>query len=222
MIHVQCKTIMETSNTNLTAERSLEVISKTLEQSRRKITRDSWRNMLLWGIAVTVIALVVGHLWQHTSMRGGANVLWALLGLVALFEWWQKRQRTPHPQTFLSKQISIVWSSMGYMACAIGIIFGIMAGANIDVAVFGQFAPYAMNIGHFPITAVIIMIMGICGVIHGRMLRNTPITVCCFIAGLFGSLAAVIFRGPYEMVVLAIVSVVALIVPAIIIKMKEE
>ena len=31
----------------LTAERSLEIISRTLEESRRTITRGSWKSMML-------------------------------------------------------------------------------------------------------------------------------------------------------------------------------
>ena len=71
---------MEEQN-KLTAERSLEIIKESIEQSRRDITRGSWKSMLVWGILVAVIALVVGHLWEHTSLGSGAAGLWGILGL---------------------------------------------------------------------------------------------------------------------------------------------
>ena len=38
---------MEEQN-NMTAERSLEIITRSIEQARRDIERGSWKFMLLW------------------------------------------------------------------------------------------------------------------------------------------------------------------------------
>ena len=104
----------------LTAERSLEIISRTLEESRRTITRGSWKSMMLWGISVMVIALVVGHFWAHSSMGPGANGLWGALGLVSLGERWANRNKPKLFETFVSKTLGYVWGSMGVMAGTLG------------------------------------------------------------------------------------------------------
>lgn len=213
---------METSNNELTAERSLEIISKTIEESRRNITRNSWVSMMRWGVSVAVIALVVGHLWKNTSAGPGANVLWGLLGILSVVErkWLQRQPKLP--ETFLSKSITHVWTCMGIMAGSIGFFLGMMAMLNVRIPLPMLFNPdYTYAITHFPITSLIILLMGIAGMITGRLLKSTAITVCCYIAGMFGSFLALVYAGPYEMVVLAGVAVVGLVVPALIIKTKE-
>jgi hypothetical protein len=64
--------------------------------------------------------------------------------------------------------------------------------------------------------------MGIAGTITGRILQSRVITVSCFVSGLLGSFLALVYAGPLEMLVMAGVAVLGLIVPAAVIKMKEE
>jgi hypothetical protein len=214
---------MESSNNNMTAERSLEIISQTIEESRRRITRGSWKSMLIYGVIVAIIALIVGHLWKNTSAGPGANGLWGILGLVALVEQRYKKRGQTMPQTFVGKTISQVWGCFGIIAGSIGLCMGLLALFHVSIPVPVVFAPdNTENIIHIPITALIILLMGIAGMITGRILKSTAITVCCYITGILGSFLALIYAGPYEMVVLAGVAVVGLIVPALIIKNKEE
>ena len=53
---------METEK-DLTAERSLEIIRQSIEQSRRAVMKNSGTPMLILGVLVFCTALVVGHLW---------------------------------------------------------------------------------------------------------------------------------------------------------------
>lgn len=201
---------------NMTAERSLEIITKSIEQSRRDIERGSWKSMCLWGTAVTVIALIVSYLWANTSMGPAANMVWIVMALFAIVEIYAESKQPRKPRTFLSKIINDVWSSMGIMAGSLGLVCGLLA------AFMAHTQPVSGTVILIPITPTIILIMSLAGMITGRVLRSAPITVCCFISGLAGSLLALIFSGPTEMVVLAGCSVVGLIVPALIIKSKEE
>ncbi|KXB48439.1 hypothetical protein HMPREF1870_00489 [Bacteroidales bacterium KA00344] len=213
---------MESSNNNMTAERSLEIISRTIEESRQRITRGSWKSMLIWGVAVAIIALIVGHLWKNTSAGPGANGLWGALGLLALAEQRYEKRHPKIPQTFVSKTISQIWGSLGIMAGSIGLFMGMLALLQVSIPLPVMPAPNSPeSFGHIPITALVILLMGIAGMITGRILKSTAITVCCYIAGILGSFLALVYAGPYEMVVLAGVAVVGLIVPALIIKTKE-
>lgn len=205
---------METME-NMTAERSLEIITKSIEQSRRDIERGSWKSMLLWGTCVAVVALVVGHLWANTSWGPRVNALWGVLGIISLFERRILRQQPQKPHTFLSKMIGEVWGCMGIMAGTLGLI-ALCLGFFCSPAAATQGTRILI-----PITSIIILFMSMAGMITGRMLRNLPITLCCFISGFAGSTLAIIYHGPYEMVVLAACSVVGLIVPALILKSKE-
>lgn len=212
---------METSNNNLTAERSLEIIAQTIEQSRRNITRGSWKSMLVWGVAVTAIALLVGHLWMHTALGPAANMAWALLGLLAIAEYVYNSRRPKRPDTFVGKTIGHVWASFGLMAGLLGLTLGIVAGFGLTfpAPALGNGIPtHNINV---PITALIIFSMGGAGMATGRILNSKPITICCYAAGFGGTFLSLVWQGPYEMVALALASVIGLIVPALIIKHKE-
>ncbi|MBM6992565.1 MAG: hypothetical protein I3J02_04790 [Prevotella sp.] len=212
---------METTNTEMTAERSLEIISKTIEESRRRIMRGSWKSMMLWGISVAIIALIVGHLWQNTSLGANANAFWALLGLVALGEQMYNKRQPKVPETFLGKTLSQVWSCMGIIAGSLGIFIFILASFGIQIPLPVVYTTPSDPTVHIPITAIIILLMGIAGMITGRILKSTVITVCCYISGILGSFLALLYAGPLEMVVMAGVAVVGLVVPALIIKTME-
>lgn len=206
---------METME-NMTAERSLEIITKSIEQSRRDIERGSWKSMCLWGTAVTVIALAVSYLWANTSMGPAANIVWIVMALVALVLLWIEHKKPRKPATFLSRILNDVWSSMGIMAGSLGLTCGLLS------AFMPHTQPVSGTVILVPITPTIILFMSLAGMITGRVLRSAPITVCCFISGLAGSLLAIAFHGPTEMVVLAGCCVVGLIIPALIIKSREE
>jgi hypothetical protein len=208
---------METTENNITAERSLEIIRNSIEQSRRDIERGSWKDMMFWGIVVVLIALMVAYLWENTSMGGGANGLWGLCGIAPFLERRLLRKQFRKPATFISKTLGYVWGSFAIMAGSLGFIcFPLVALYTKEVN------PAVVPMIYLPITAMIILFMGLAGMISGRILGSGAITVCCFLSGALGSVAALVFPGPNEMIVLAAVSFVGLIIPALIIRGKEK
>lgn len=212
---------MENSNNNMTAERSLEIITETIEQSRRDITRGSWKSMMVWGVAVTLVALTVGHLWAHSTLGPTATWLWVLLGVVPLIERMLIKKQPKRPQTFVSKTLNQIWSSFGIMAGLLGAVCGVLFATKATPPLSATYQSAGVQIVWFPITAIIIWSMGIAGMITGRILNSRPITVCCFIAGLFCILPAIFCPGPLEMVAMALASIIGLIIPALILKSKE-
>lgn len=209
---------------NMTAERSLEIITHSIEQSRRDIERGSWKYMLLWGVSVSVIALVVGHLWKHYPIGPGANGLWGLLGFVGIYDYIMKKRQPRKPLTFISKNINYVWSCFGVMAGSIGFTLGLLGGSSLlSHTTSAPLPPGAeVLVYYIPITCIIIFSMGVAGMITGCMLRNKLIVVSSFLSGAIGSILSVMFAGPNEMIVLSGVSVLALILPALVIRFKEN
>lgn len=204
---------MET-NENISAERSLEIIRESIEQSQRAITRGSWRNMMIWGVICMVLALVIGHLWERTSMGPNANFLWFLLAVVALVEAYFKKKQPRKPKTFISKAISQVWGCFGLMAGSLGVIFGLMAlfGVAPDLTDVPKDLPVIVYV---PITSIVILLIGLAGTITGCLLANRVITVYCFIAGALGCFFSLYFGGATQMYVLAAVFALGLVFPAL-------
>ena len=76
---LKTKTTME-ENSNMTAERSLEIIRESIERSQRTITRNSAVPLIWWGVCVVVFSFIIAYLWAN---HGGPawNALWAVMWL---------------------------------------------------------------------------------------------------------------------------------------------
>lgn len=206
---------------NISAERSLQIISESIEQSRRTITRGSWKGMMSWGLICMALALVIGHLWEHTSMGTGANGLWGLLGIVGLVEAYYKKKQPRKPKTFVSKTISQVWGGFGLMAGSLGVACGLMALLGVTPHFVDVPEGLSLTV-YVPIVSIIILLMGLAGTITGMILANRVITACCFLAGLVGSIAALFFAGAGQMVVLAAFFALCLVFPALALYYDEK
>ena len=50
-------------NKEMTAQQSLNLISETMNNSRKEIVRNSGKYFVLWGVLLTVFSLLVYFLW---------------------------------------------------------------------------------------------------------------------------------------------------------------
>lgn len=194
---------MENQN-QLTAERSLEIIQQSIQQSRKEVTRKIGLPMLWWGCLVMLTALVVGHLWAH---YGGPvwNLLWFAMTVVGFVgNYWIDRRRGRMPSNVISKTVGAIWRS--FCIITLGMAVSINMGAAIG----------ALKVD-FPLSAVIILLMGLACSIMGMVLRNGAVTGGGIGAGIIFSGFCVCYPGAYEMVAMALTAVCTLIVPSLII-----
>ena len=143
---------------NLSAERSLEIIERSIEQSRRDIERGSWKYMLLWGVSVCVVALANGHIWMHYDVGPASNMIWALMGVVALIDLKMRRSGPRRPVSFLNKNITYVWSSFGYVLGAMGLTLGLLylLPSPDNSCLLKASSPGAATVVQFPLTCIIV------------------------------------------------------------------
>lgn len=207
---------MEALKNELTAERSLEIITKSIEESRRAITKGLWKKMMLWGVSMFFLAITVGCLWEFTTLGARANMLWILVSVVGIIEAIMGARKPKTPATAMSKDLAYVWGSFAIMASSIGLVCGLMG-------VFWNTGFSSDKIVVVPITAIIIIFTGLAGMISGAIMGNAVIKWCCFLSGFLGFLLAMqtVFL-PAQMYVLAGVFVLGLIIPACILRIKER
>ena len=62
-------------NKEMSAQRSLQLISETFNNSRKEILRGSAKYFMLWGTLLTVVSLVIYLLW-HLTGKPEWNFLW--------------------------------------------------------------------------------------------------------------------------------------------------
>ena len=205
----------ETSN--LTAERSLEIIRESIERSQRTITRNSALPMIWWGVCVVIFSFIIAYLWKN---HGGPawNALWAVMWLVGYVgNWMIDKKNETVPTTFVGKSISYVWTTFGIFCGGIGFMFCFIGNGILPLELI---MPKVYAFGC--ITSVISLCFGMGTTITGLIIRNRIIQVCGLIAGLGGFFCALHFPGHEQLYVMAAVAVIGLVVPGVLIQLQNQ
>ena len=204
-------------NSNLTAERSLEIIRESIERSQRTITRNSALPMIWWGVCVVIFSFIIAYLWKN---HGGPawNALRAVMWLVGYVgNWMIDKKNETVPTTFVGKSISYVWTTFGIFCGGIGFMFCFIGTGILPLELI---MPKVYAFGC--ITSVISLCFGMGTTITGLIIRNRIIQVCGLIAGLGGFFCALHFPGHEQLYVMAAVAVIGLVVPGVLIQLQNQ
>ena len=206
--------------TNMTAERSLEIIRESIERSQRTIAKNSGLPLLWWGACVIVFALLIEYLWKN---HGGPawNFLWFVMWVVGYIGNYviDKKNETV-PTTFVGKTIGHVWSTFGIFCGGIGLLLALIGSGVIPVKCVISDAGFN-SIVYMNITSIISLCFGIASTIMGLVLQNRPIQICGLVAGFGGFLAALNFPMQ-QMYVMAAVALIGLVIPGLLIHFKSK
>lgn len=205
-------------NMNMTAERSLEIIRESIEQSQHTIAKNSSWSLIWWGGCVVAFSLLIAYLWAN---HGGPvwNVLWAVMwGVGYAGERLISKHKKPVPTSFVSKTISHVWSTFGIFIGLFGLIICLMGFGFLPVKPAVPEQLYYLNI-----TSIISLCFGIATTITGFIIKNRIVQVCGLIAGLGGFFCAALwYPGVEQLFVMAVVAFIGLIIPGIIIYCQNK
>ena len=205
---LKTKTTME-ENSNMTAERSLEIIRESIERSQRTITRNSAVPLIWWGVCVVVFSFIIAYLWAN---HGGPawNALWAIMWLAGYAGNWMidKKKETVK----LSKKKVLVQD-----------LYSVETLARVDCIALDKTGTLMPKVYAFGcITSVISLCFGMGTTITGLIIRNRIIQVCGFIAGLGGFFGALHFSSHEQLYVMAAVAIVGLVLPGALIQLQDQ
>ena len=203
--------------TNMTAERSLEIIRESIERSQRTINKNSAIPLIWWGICVVVFSLFIAYLWKN---HGGPvwNMLWAALWLIGYAgNWMIDKRRERVPTTFVGKVIGYVWSTFGVFCCGVGMLLGFIGCGMLPMELI---MPNVYVLGC--ITSVISLCFGMGTTITGLVIKNRVIQVCGLIAGIGGFFGALHFPDHSQLYVMAGVAAIGLIIPGLAILLQNQ
>jgi hypothetical protein len=205
-------------NCNMTAERSLEIIRESIERSQRTITKNSALPLIWWGCLTMAFSFLIVFLWKH---HGGPvwNVLWFFIWPVGYVgnRFIDKRQ-TPTPPSFVGKTIGHVWATFGIICCLFSWIICFVAFGWLPIEVLGNGPHASINI-----TSIIALCFGMGTTITGFILKSLIIKICGIIAGVGGFFLALQFHGcPEQLYVMAAVALIALIIPGLLVYLKNK
>ena len=174
----------------MTAQRSLQLISETFNNSRKEILRGSAKYFMLWGALLTVVSLVIYFLW-HLTGKPEWNFLWFAMPVIgypiaALMGKYSKAI----PQNEVSKMLSSVWGVFGAFAITLSLI--------------------AFFLIPMRVTLIIVIILGLAECISGALLKNWPTIIGGFLLGVGGAVFALLVNGEAQLLIFTLGGVLLL------------
>ena len=177
-------------NKEMTANESLALITETLNNNRKEITRRGGKYFVLWGILLTFFSLLVYTLWKTTG-HSYWNNLWFALPLVGypLARMIRSKEESAVATNVVSRIISGIWTSFGVFACS-------LAAFTVLFTIVGDHPLAAIVVGA-SLTAEIVLLFGLAETISGVALRKWANKIAGFVTG-NGSVAIYFITGANE------------------------
>ena len=172
-------TTME-ENANLTAERSLEIITEQIERSRNVVAKDTGQLLCLSGLATMGTAVIVALVDGLSGFPTG-HLLWLVLPIIIwLIMRIHDRKRVQAPVSLVGTLVGKTWWTFG------GIVIGFYLFALIwNFLVMRLYDDLATATqARVAITPVIILLMGMAVAITGHILKRRWLVLFGIIGGL--------------------------------------
>ena len=203
---------METKN--LTTESSLKIIAETMERSRMTIAKNSGRPLILWGCLVAVTSVIIYFLWSKTGSPVW-NLLWFAMSIIGFIcTIFMSKNSEKAPKNEVSRILGKTWMWFGIFTTGlylmIWVAYFIMRACNPEASI------------HVDLTLVISLMMGLCGVISGVVMKMKSVVACLVVATAISVVVALVVNGPAQILVFAILGVLGLVVPGLILQNKVK
>ena len=170
-------------NSNLTAERSLEIITQQIEQSRRDVSKTTAQSLYIAGICImctAVLVAIINIITMSQGMIGIGHLLWFLLPFIILKlsrKYTKDSARTP--VSFVGSMIAKTWITFGYFAIGffvIALIWSFVAARFLQ--------PSEFVASQIRVAPAIVLLMGMAITMTGHILRQRWLITFGIVAGL--------------------------------------
>lgn len=167
-------------NVNLTAERSLEIITEQIERSRNVVAKDTGQSLYLSGLATMITAVMVA-LANGLSASPLGHLLWLALPIVI---WWimriHYRKQVQVPVSLVGTLVGRTWWTFGWIVIGFYLFALIWNYLILRLLDNPAIAAQAM----VTITPVIILLMGMAVAITGHILKRRWLVLFGILGGL--------------------------------------
>lgn len=166
-------------NREMTAQESLSLITETLNNTRKEITRNSGKYFIFWGILLTIFSLLIYLLCKFTD-KDAWNWLWFAMPAIGIptERFLRGKEGSEQLRNDVSRFVSGIWSTFGFFACAVG------AFTLIYTQVSSNFFRLISAVNG--LTAELVLLFGLAECITGVALKNWVIKTAGFITGIGG------------------------------------
>jgi hypothetical protein len=172
-------------NNNMTAERSLEIITAQIERSRITVSKDAGMSLFIAGLCIIGVAFVtvVCALLTHNM---AFHLLYVLIPVLVIgIDRYVKRNKPKVPASFIGTMVNKTWQTFGIFVVTffvLSILFNrlmlhdAMVADNIQVYFQNRVNP----------VRIILLMMGMAVTINGYTLKSKWMVWCGIIGGIGG------------------------------------
>ena len=165
----------------MTAERSLEIITKQIERSRQVVAKDTGLSLYVSGLCTMGMAILIGILIYLTS-----NMAWYLLYIllpVVIFtaDRYAKRGKPKAPSSLIGSMVNKTWLTFGIFVLAyfvLGILYNMLMSHFEHPDVYSRLAIHPLR--------VVLLLMGMTITINGHILKSNWMVWCGIVGGIGG------------------------------------
>jgi len=188
---------------NFSEKESLELISRMIQNTQRKMEQGAGTPMLIWGFATVITTLIVWYMVKSTQNYQW-NFLWFLIPVLGTIGMFLMKKPSKGVRTYIDKVIFYIWLVLG---CT-GLLISCLCILHV--------------MWSFPILFVIIVIMGMGTILTGLVAGFKPFIIGG-ILGILVGIAQYIISG-YDITMLLFVSafVVMMIIPGFILNYRAR
>ena len=170
-------------NSNMTAERSLEIITKQIEQNRHAVSKTLGQSLYISGICVmatSVLVAIINFLAMNAGMVGVGHLLWFLLP-VAIWMLSRKyiKERAHTPKSLVGELVAKTWQTFGIFALGFFVIAIVCTSVLFHMMSPGEYAPIQIRVA-----PIIVLLMGMAIAMSGQILNKRWLVWFGVVAGL--------------------------------------
>lgn len=170
-------------NSNMTAERSLEIITEQIEMNRRAVSKTLGQSLYISGLcimATSVLVAIVNFLSMSSGMVGIGHLLWFLLP-VAIWFFSRKyiKERAHTPTNMVGQMVAKTWQTFAIFALGFFIV------AIVCTAIlFPMMTPAEYSVVQIRVAPIIVLLMGMAIAMNGQILNQRWLVWFGAVAGL--------------------------------------
>ena len=168
-------------NSNMTAERSLEIITEQIERSRQEVAKDTGLTLYVAGLCTMVMALLIG-ICIFFTVNPAFNLLYIALPIIIYFaDRYVKRNKPKVPASFVGKMVDKTWQAFGIFVLFIFMFahlynFYLSHWESLEVCSRLMIHPFR----------IILLLFGMAITINGYTLKSCWMVWCGIIGGIGG------------------------------------
>lgn len=170
---------------NLTAERSLEIITEQIERSRQSVSEDAGITLLISGLCIAGVAIIV----TIAEILTKGWVFYLLYMLIPVFTWaidrYVKRNKPKVPASVISTMVNKIWQTFGIFV----VVFFVLSTLYNNLMLHDAISLDMMHIyfqNRIDPVRIILLLMGVAVTINGYVLKSKWMVWCGIIGGLGG------------------------------------